>query len=283
MQAYAADALLDANRLLTGRSGRAAFYEDKAHEMRRALLSDYWSVEDNFFTSVLSERGGVLKPLDVPNISAGWTLNTEWWDEVPEHDRAKKISAIVNRLFSDEFLTDVGLRTRSKYMPEPLGDMVDYHGSQTVWPMFNFMVIEGLRRHRMYELAEQLEHRVVNGINALHEYTEFFIVDKEGSLCQPKNRRSNPHVSAQMVPERDIAFTIVPLLAIARRVGSLPEEKEPKKWHARLQKDVLSRISLLPLLDPTEAAAYLNPLPIFLTRAGASFRSVVHAYGKIAS
>lgn len=282
VQAYGADALLDASMLLSGRTAKTKLYEIKADEMRRALFAEYWSERDNFFTSALSVRDGALRPLDVPNISAGWTLNTAWWDDAPEKERKQKISAIVERLFSDEFLTDVGIRTRSINYTEPLGDTVDYHGSQTVWPMFNFMVIEGLRRHRMYVLAEQLERRLVNGINAVHEFTEFFIVDKEGHLCRPEARRAHPHMRAQMVPERDIAFTIVPLISIARRTGAVPE-REPKKWHSQLEDEILSRINLVPLLAPTEAEAYLQPERVFLTQAGASLRSLIHAYGKVAS
>lgn len=282
VQAYGADALVDASRLLSGRSEKAELYLDTAHRMRQALFRDYWNDTDKFFTSVLSERDGTLKPLDVANISAGWTLNTGWWDEVPERERYEKISAIVTRLFSDEFLTDVGLRTRSKLSPEPLGDTVDYHGSQAVWPMYTFMVIEGLRRHHLYELAEQLENRLVNGINALHEYAEFFIVDKNSHLCQVKNRSTYHKVKAQMIPEVDIALTVVPMLVIARRVGTRSKHNEPQTWQKTLQKEVMSRITAVSLNDPTEASAYLDPKPIYLVRSGVSLGSLWHAYAKIA-
>lgn len=273
VQALGADALEDASRLLSGRTPKRAVYRDRAHDMRRVLMSDYWDVEKHFFTSVLSERDGALKPLDVPNVSAGWTLNTSWWDEIPMHDRAKKISSVVNRLFSDEFLTDVGLRTRSKYVREPLGGVIDYHGSQTVWPMFNFMVIEGLRRHRMYLLADQLERRLVNGINAGGKFAEFMIVDKQGKLLIPQRSRLLPYRRAQMVPEKDIAFTVVPMMTIARRVGVMPPQKPPKEWHEQLENDILSRIPLVPLIKPSEAVAELQPTKVYLSRGGATLRS----------
>ncbi len=276
VQAFGADALEDASRLLSGRTSKTATYRDRAHDMRRVLMSDYWDVEKHYFSSVLSERDGVLKPLDVPNISAGWTLNTSWWDEMPVHDRSKKISSIVNRLFSDEFLTDVGLRTRSKYAVEPLGGVIDYHGSQTVWPMFNFMVIEGLRRHRMYLLADQLERRLINGVNVNGQFSEFLIVDKQGKLLVPKRSRLLSYRRAQMVPEKEIAFTIVPMMTIARRVGTVPPQKPPKDWHEQLENDVLSRIQLVPLIKPEDAMAELRPTKVYLSRTGATLRSAWH-------
>lgn len=275
-QAFSGDALEVASVLLAGKTEKVAVYKETSHLMRKTLLTDYWSVQDGYFTSMLAERDHVIKPLDVPNISAGWTLNTSWWDEVPVHDRSAKISSIVNRLFSDEFLTDVGLRTRSKYEKEPLGTMVDYHGSQTVWPMFNFMVIQGLRRHRMYRLAEQLERRVVNGINSVGTFAEFMIVNKQGQLYRPRNDRSLEHVSSQMIPEKNIAFTIVPLLTIARRTSLPPPEKPRKPWHIELEDDIMSRLTLMPLYSPEEAAKHLQPKLVYLTRAGATLKSVTH-------
>lgn len=279
VQALGSDALEDASRLLSGRTHKTAAYRDSAHDMRRTLMSDYWSVQDNYFTSVLSERDGVLKPLDVPNITAGWTLNTSWWDEMPVSEREKKITAIVNRLFSDEFLTDIGLRTRSKYAREPLGGMVDYHGSQTVWPMFNFMVIEGLRRHRMYMLAEQLERRLMNGVNVSGMFPEFMIIDKQGKLLLPQRRRFLPHVRAQMIPEKNIAFTIVPMMTLARRTGS-QYPKPPKDWHQKIEEDVLSRIPLVPLIKPADAYSELQPKKIYMSRAGATAKSVWYVLAK---
>lgn len=278
VQAFAADALDDTSRLLSGQTGKIVSYKETAHRMRRALLSDYWDIEHRFFSSLLTERDRVLKLLDVPNISAGWTLNTSWWDEVATHDRIEKISDIVNRLFSDEFLTDVGLRTRSKYAYEPLGGTVDYHGAQTVWPMFNFMIIEGLRRHRMFRLAQQLEHRLINGCNVVQKFPEFFIVDKEsGQMQLPIRDRSLPKITAQMIPEKNIAFTVVPLLNIARSTGE-PVPKPAEEWQKELEESVLSRITHMPLVAPQKAIDALQPRKVYLKRSSALLRSV-HRFG----
>ncbi len=278
-QAAGADALEQLSKLLAGQHPSARRYQDTAHAMRRALLNDYWDMSQQTFTSVLSERRGVLQQLDVPNISAGWTLNASWWSEVPHNDRVQRIAAIVNRLFSDEFLTEAGLRMRSKYIREPLGDLVDYHGAQTVWPITTFLVAEGLRQHNMFRLADQLEWRVINGINAIGKFAEFMVVDKKGQLLHPTNDPTLPRLSAQMIPERDIAFTIVPLITMAQRVDERRTEVL-EDWQHDLECAILSRIPLVSLLSPEEARRELQPPRIYLTRAGATFRSVVHIMRK---
>ena len=275
-QSFNASALENISKLLAGRSENVNAYKECAHHMRRALIRDYWDSSYNFFTSALSERDGVMRPLDVPNISAGWVLNASWWSEVPTQERREKVSSVVNRLFSEEFMTSVGLRTKSKYAKEPLVGVVDYHGSQTVWPMFNYMVIEGLRRHRLYRLAEQLENRVVNGINAIQKFAEFMVVDKDGTFYHPTKNKALDHLPVQMIPERDIAFTVVPLLSIARHRLAELEELTPLPWQSELEKDVLRRLKVVELHKPVESRNYLKPQKIFLTRAGATLRSISH-------
>ncbi|NCU30711.1 hypothetical protein EOL73_01870 [Candidatus Saccharibacteria bacterium] len=275
-QSFNASALENISHLLAGRSESVNEYKECAHRMRRTLLRDYWDSNNHYFTSVLSERDGVVKPLDVPNISAGWVLNASWWSEVPQEERHEKVQAVVDRLFSDEFLTPVGIRTRSKYIREPLGEVVDYHGAQTVWPMFNFMVIEGLRRHRLYRLAEEIENRVVNGVNTIGAFAEFLLVTKSGEFCQPKKDFRLPTLQAQMIPEKDIAFTIVPLMTIARSRTFEADEPAQELWQAEVESAVLSRIEKTPLYNPSEVAAKLQPKLVYLTRTGATMRSIAH-------
>lgn len=275
-QSFNASALENISHLLAGRSEQVNAYKETAHHMRRTLLRDYWDSDKHFFTSVLSQRDGVLKPLDVPNISSGWVLNASWWSEVPVEEKRERIQSVVNRLFSDEFLTPVGMRTRSKYLPEPLGSVVDYHGSQTVWPMFNFMVIEGLVRHRLYKLAEELENRLINGVNCMGQFPEFLIVTKHDEFCRPVKDIRLTTLSVQMIPERHIAFTVVPLIAIARGRMHGPEMPEQEEWQTEIERAVLARLESTLLYEPDEAVRALRPRDVYLTRGGATFRSIAH-------
>ncbi|OYW83961.1 hypothetical protein B7Z17_04840, partial [Candidatus Saccharibacteria bacterium 32-49-10] len=238
-----------------------------ADRMRDAFTSQFWDEKDDYLASALTYRDGVLKPLDVPNITAGWCLNTSLWKKLPKGEHEEKVSAIVNRLFSDEFLTDVGIRTRSKYVEEPLGKkVVDYHGSQTVWPMFTFKVIEGLQRQHMYELAEQLTRRLINGVNSAEGFQEFLIVDKDGRLKIPTNSKRADVQQVQMLPEKRIAFTIVPLIMLAFRHNHPLERRPQLAWQRELEQTILSSIPLVDRYDPREAVGFLDPTHVRLSR-----------------
>lgn len=240
-QTFAIGALEDATRLLEDNS-RRHHWQTMAHKMRDAFMSDFW--HEDIYTSAIDVNG----PLDMTNISIGWTLNTSLWDEIPKELRAERISAIVKRLFADDMLTSVGIRTRAISQPQPLPGIVEYHGSLTVWPMFTFMVIEGLRRHGLLMLAEQLENRLINGLNTVGEFDEFFVVERDGTLLRTSGGEGRKiKRRAQMAPEKQIAFTVVPALTLAYRAQY---EKKPKKikaksWQQKLEADVLKDIPIV--------------------------------------
>jgi glycogen debranching enzyme len=251
VQAFVIDALEDTTHLLEGHPKRHE-WQSSAHGMRRAFLRDFWSESEQFFGSAFDQDGLV----DMPNISAGWTLNTSLWDEVPEEKRATIITAVVTRLFSDDFLTPVGLRTRSLHADQPLPGVIEYHGRLTVWPMFTFMVIEGLRRHRLHRLATELENRLINGINASGLFEEFLVVDGGGHLLRSvPGEEAKVSVDAQMLPEERIAFTVIPAMVLAWRATnrgrSWPLQAE---WQKKLEEDVLQDLELTDRLQPDQAA-----------------------------
>lgn len=270
-QAFAVGALEDATRLLEDNPRRHE-WQVTAHAMRDAFIKDFWH-EDGYFASAIDTNG----LLDMANVSIGWTLNTSLWDEVAKDVRAERIGAIVRRLFADDMLTDVGVRTRAISQPQPLMGVVEYHGSLTVWPMFSFMFIEGLRRHGLLRLAEQLENRLINGMNAVREFDEFFVVERDGSLLVTNGVEGEKVTrKAQMAPEKQIAFTVVPALTLAHRALY---EKKPKKltgktWQQKLEEDILKTIPIVELATPADALAAVSSVKrVTFKRFGASVRS----------
>lgn len=255
VQAFAIDALEDVTQMLENDQRRHT-WQTAAHSMRRALLRDFWNPKEQFFGSAYDEAGLV----DMPNISAGWTLNTSLWSEVPEKKRVEVISAIVRRLFSDDFLTPVGLRTRSLHADQPLSGVVEYHGRLTIWPMFTFMVIEGLRRHRLHNLATELENRLINGINASGTFDEFFVVDGGGHMLRSTTGvKAEVAVDAQMLPEERIAFTVIPAMVLAWRATNRGRAWPPQsEWQAKLEKEILATIEKTERVTPSDAAGVVN-------------------------
>lgn len=252
---FASDALEDATKMLS-EDPRRHDWQKAAHALRDSFLSDFWQESKGFFSSAIDIHGSI----DMDMINPGWTLNTSLWDELTRDQQQKYIEAIVTKLFSPDFLTDLGLRTRSINQRQPLPNVIEYHGSATVWPMFTFMVIEGLRRHGLTRLAVQLENRLINGINALGRFDEFFVVEKDGTVLRPvqKGETVELHVRSQMIPEQHIAFTIVPALTLARRASLEGRIPTPVGWQMVLEDKILSSIPHIDRVKPEEAASMIK-------------------------
>lgn len=274
VQAYALDALKDAVRLLPAHKD-ADTWRMVAHKMQRALLDNFWNHHSQTFSPGLFRRNDTATPLDTDMIMSTWTLNTSFWTELPDNEYREALCAIVRRVFDGDFLTDFGIRTKSTATNEPLGSIIDYHGSQTIWPMFNFMFIEGLRRHGLYRLARQIEFRLTNTLNALGNFPEFFIVDHEGVLYQPDSHASL-HKSGQMIPEVNIAFTVVPALTLAYR--NIYRRTTPAKdgWKYELEESILATIPEHELLEPKSAHHIIRPTPLHIRRTLGGIRSGWH-------
>lgn len=278
VQAFVIDALEDVTQMCEDHPKRHE-WQSAAHAMRRALMADFWNPAEQFFGSAYDEKGLV----DMPAVTAGWTLNTSLWDEVPEPKRVEIISAIVRRLFSDDFLTPVGLRSRSLHSHQPLPGVIEYHGRLTVWPMFSFMVIEGLRRHRLHRLATELENRVVNGINASGSFEEFLVVDGGGHLLRNvPGEHAEVSVDAQMLPEKHIAFTVIPAMVLAWRATNRGRAwPQQSAWQKKLEEEVLATIEQTERLVPSEAAAHVTAVvPTKFRRLRGNIRSARYFLGE---
>lgn len=273
-QTYALDALSDAIQMVPS-SPELHRWRYAADSLHKATWERFWNDEIGTFAPGLFDRGHGMEPLDTEMITAGWALNASIWGDLPEDIRLERLERLIERLFSQQFLTDVGLRTRSLETDEPLGDVIDYHGSQTVWPMFNFMCIEGLRSQGLYRLAREIENRLLNGVNAVGGLREFIIVNQDGSVVRPDKHASESR-RGQMIPEENIAFTVVPALTLAYRhlyKRHQPAESGPLY---ELEERLLKNIAHVELLTPTEAREQLSPRPIKIKRSKAGFASAWH-------
>lgn len=250
VQALAADALRDMAQMFPGHVD-CSLWRTTATSLHRRVLEKF-RTDDGFFAPAIDREGLV----DVANISAGWILNTFLWRDMSETERETMITPIIERLFSDDFLTPVGLRTRAKSAPSPVDGVLDYHGSETVWPMFSFMVVEGLRRHRLYDLAEQLEKRIVNGLNVTGTFVEYHVVLRDGTFVIPGGGK---RLHVQMKPEKFIGFSIVPAIVMARRALAPPERKAQQSWQTQLETRILATIPHVERVAPNDAKVAVGP------------------------
>lgn len=254
VQALCADALHDMAHMLPDHK-MSHVWRKTALQMQHAMLTEF-SDEQGFLASAVDSRGVI----DIANVSAAWTLNTSLWAEMSHHDQQKHVTAIVEKLFSNEFLTTVGLRSRAKSAISPIVKTLDYHGSETVWPMFSFMAVEGLRRHRLHGLANQLEHRIVNGLNAIGDFPEFIVVTRDESVIIPSRDKAMHRLNVQMKPEKNIAFSVVPAMVMGHRAVTKPRYSEPNKWQRELDERILSTI---PRVERAQPASAINAIGEF--------------------
>lgn len=269
VQGMSIDALRSASAMIE-EDDRAPVWRHTADRIAAATLEKFWMEDDQYFASAL-ERGddGNWRQVTTRNISASWLLNTSLFHNLDNQDRERYIAPVVRRLFSDEFLTDLGLRTRSIKQPGTLHNVMEYHGAHTVWPMFTHLAVRGLLRHHMTRLASQLEHRVINTLKWSKQsggsFDEFYIVDNNGHVFwDPRDHKAslfNPKaVGIQMFPEKDIAFTVVSSLAMAHRIAGGGSTPTQRPWQTELESEILSKIKNVNIYEDEDLELHKPPI-----------------------
>lgn len=225
-------------------------WQDTADSIINNTIEGFWMEDEEYFASAIQEDlDGHKKRVNTLQSDAGWLLNTIFFDKLEENDRKKYISAIAKKLFSNDFLTDVGIRSRAlKYSNN--SNVADYHGALTSWPVDTYQIAQGLRRQGLIRLAEQLEVRVLNAINASGDHYEFYYVMPDGKvILNPEEakikRPGNKTLPIRMYPESNIAWTVAATLAIKDRLDHKQDNgcnQDPESWQSILEAEILSKI-----------------------------------------
>jgi glycogen debranching enzyme len=252
IQALSAEAL-DNAASICGDQKTAQKWHSLARKVRRATIKNLWIGDDQYFAYGMHYgANGNYEQLKAVQANAGWLLNTNFFDDLTQTDRQKYITGIVSRLFSDELLTDAGIRCRSK---NTIFDrkVQDYHGSWVTWPMESYMIAKGLRRQGLPRLADQIESRIVNAVNISGVAYEFFVVDSDNNvLFHPKKpkRPGDKPLYIEMNPEHSMAWTLSALASIhfSRQERSAQRSATHQQpWLHRLELDTLATIPFFPI------------------------------------
>jgi len=261
IQFLAAEALDDAAKISGGLNFAQAYkWHDLAKKVRNAVIDNLWMEDEKYFAYGLDqdERGN-LRRLNTIQSNPGWMLNSDFFDRFSETARQKYMTGIILRLFSDNMLTDAGIRCRSKkYMHDR--NFHTYHGSWVTWPVDSYMIAKGLRRQGFPRLADQIEARFINAVNAAKNNYEFFIVDEHGNvLLNPfkKKQKGMEILPIEMVPEKTIAWTVTATLRANKerqiRQATKPHRRyaEPNRapWIRELEDKILSEIDNQPICE----------------------------------
>lgn len=254
--------------------------ENAIELINNATINKFWIENEGFFTSAIDiDNNGDERQLKVSQSDQGHLLNSSIFDKLPEKNKEKYISSIVCELFSDNFLTDAGIRCRSLENADSL-NFVDYHGSGVSWPIDTFIISEGLRRQGFSKLAEQLDNRILNTVNQSGDGYEFYYINPDGTiLLHPEDAKEKHNgarnLDVQMYPESNIAWTVSAIHAIKLRNGTKKFKQKTTKlnsipdWANDLQDSILANIKHINVYKtlediqshtPEQVDIYLNTL-----------------------
>jgi glycogen debranching enzyme len=240
----------------------AETYYLQANKIQRGVFNSMWNPDEQYFVSCLEQdrakKSDKMLPVNTAESTAGRMLNSRIFDNLPEEDKKKYIEPVIKKLFSDKFLTDAGIRTRSRDYKYSL-NFTDYHGSEVSWPMDTYKIAYGLRKQGFSKLAEELENRIMNTVNLAGKYLEFFFVRDDGSAIvnyETKKKANAAEIMvAQFAPEENQGWTVSACHAIeATRCQEQINESQndQPEWKKSLQNSILSSVKNTPIYETTE-------------------------------
>lgn len=258
-QALAYDGLLSAAELFTD---DAPLYRQIAFELREVTLSLLWQEDRQYFSLGTDyDAEGNIRPITTLTANPAALLDSKIFDDLPENERQRYITAIAKEIMSYEFLTNAGIRSRALSAAHLIHSW-DYHGSFVSWPKETYDIAKGLRRQGLPALARQLENRLLNVVLKHRQYPEFVYVDGWGRILDSTPQKHS-HGNVVIVnstnnPERVQAWTVSAILAItsnratsALRLGPRPKQAQ---WQMELEKNILHTIP--------RVSRHLNPFQL---------------------
>lgn len=232
VQGLAYDALTQAAGLLeAARPQEAREWRRLAGDLQTTVFGRFWMEDVGYFAMALDRApDGTVRQVRTLSTVAAELLETGIFDSLPGEDRWRYVEAIVRRIYSEEFLTDAGIRARGLRHWNLFGrDLWEYHSSRAVWAVMTNVFARGLRRQGFPALARDMETRMLNAAGIANSYAEFFYVDRDGRVVYDPKGRFAPEVEPVVIlgtniPERTQAWTVSALL---RSVLTQAEERRP--------------------------------------------------------
>jgi len=182
VQGYAYDALVTTSKLFAKSADESKQYRDLASKLQKNTLELLWMKDEKFFAIGLDRDDvGTTRQIKTLTSNAAAVLDSELLINLPNEDRMGYVEPIMTKIMGKDFLTDVGIRTRS-LKHQDLCDYADYHGCLVSWPKETYNIARGLRRHGYVDQATDLENRLLSAVKLSKEFYEFYYVDASGYI-----------------------------------------------------------------------------------------------------
>jgi len=219
VQGYAYDALIAASELNIFSSYENLEYRSLARKLQNNVLKQMWVNDDDgsyFAIGLDRDENGMTRQIMTCTSNTAAVLDSNLLLDLPENDRISYVQPIVDIIMGKNFLTDVGVRTRS-LKHEDLIDFADYHGSLVSWPKETYDIAKGLRRHGFIDQAVKLENCLLASAQKSNEFYEFYYVNVLGEV-KYNYARGGPnqsHLDGEIsIPEQCQGWTISAIIKI---------------------------------------------------------------------
>jgi len=213
VQGYAYDALMAASELKILTDDENNKYVSLARKLQENTLKLMWidDVDKPYFAIGLDrDNNGATRQIMTCTSNTAAVLDSNLLLDLPENDRLKYVQPITDIIMSEDFITDVGVRTRS-LKHKDLINIADYHGSLVSWPKDTYDIAKGLRRHGFTDPATELENRLLMAAQKSNDFYEFYYVDSLGEV-KYEYERGGPdkiHLNGEItIPEQCQAWTV---------------------------------------------------------------------------
>lgn len=227
-----------------------------AANLQSKTLDSMWNEQEQYFALGLdTDKNGHPRKIDTITANPAELLDTTIFDSLPESDRRKYISGIIKTIFSSDFLTDAGVRSRAVRHANVV-PFWDYQGSYTTWPKETFDIARGLRKQGFSKLASQLETRLLNAVKQTGGFPEFIYVDLQGRVLYGPEANQSQAGNLILIdnvdrPENMQAWTISAVIG-AERAQQMSWEAAMAEWQLKLQTELQVSIPHVPLLNKYE-------------------------------
>lgn len=244
-----------------------------AREVRQNTLSQFWMSDKKYFAVALDrDKYGHYRQVRTIESNAAELLNTGFFDNLPEDMKRQYTTGIVTTIYSNNFLTDVGVRCRSLEYAD-LVDYWDYHGSQAVWPKETYDVAKGFIRQGFPELARQLLYRMKNGMKTERSYAELFYVDSNGTVAYNpaklvcRKKTGDNVIVTTSIPEIWQTWSWSAFIGSKLLASRLPKQNR-LSWQYNLENDLLSTNPLVSELSFKKASRVRRESYVIDQKAG---------------
>jgi glycogen debranching enzyme len=259
VQGYAYDALVMSARLFEKYqlASKAEVHRIRtaASTLRENLFSSFWMEETQSFAMALDrDENHNPRLIKTPSSSQGALLDTRLFSDLDDQLRVKYVGGIVKSVYNSSFITDVGIRCRSKEYAYLTG-FADYHGSWAVWAKESYDFAKGLRRQGFRNLSRDMANRIINSVNVSGANYELWYVNPlNGEVdYHPKRLKLGDEVNQQNIipatniPEEGQAWTVSAVIAIKNdeKPGNIHSKS---RWSRKLEAEILKDVGKCRLL-----------------------------------